>query len=546
MITKRNLSVLFIVQSGKKYGIGHLKRALTISNYYNDPFVWVLTDLKETSSLEKLLKDIPYEISNMNDNLEQKNVVTRKYFDLMITDCDYVNSKFIDVLNNLNIPMISLDNANLGKCSEVFIAPLPSRKIKNANFKELFQTPIKEEYFELQENSNPRNILISLGGSDPFNNTGKIIRALKDQHYSLTVITGALNNYSFQEEDAHMTVLHDVESLLPYIQENDIIICGPGSTLLEAMASNKKIIAVAHTWNQALDLQAIPGLKILFGIFVTTKQIRNAVEDTQAIKLPKPDDFHFADWWLDISDNIANRSAFCPLCGSHNKTASLRTDEDNRFKCNNCNSSYAYSLHKPKEAIDSDSIIGSNNEQLQQSYKIAVLEQKEDSHRRIKLIKQLLPTPSYHSFYKLLDIGANHGIFVQEACHNGFNAQGVELASFARRIALDNNIQIFDSMETLYATEPIYHIITIWDKLHLLPDPLSYIKKISNMLAVGGMVAFRLPIEESHAFSKGFFRASLKGGELLAKRSGLILVHTTKFIDKKEYIEFYCIKKGSM
>ncbi|MGL4394771.1 MAG: methyltransferase domain-containing protein [Brevinema sp.] len=545
MITKRNSSVLFIVQSGKKYGIGHLKRALTISEYYEEPFIWVLTDLKDTSSLSSLLNNIPHEISQMNDHPEQKNIFIHKHFDMIVVDCDQLNSKFIAVLNKLEIPVIALDNAEVGRCAEVFVAPLPSRKVKTANFKQLYQTPINEEYFQISEQKQPRNILISLGGSDPHKNTDRIVKALKDQHYMITVIQGPLATYSF-DEYSNVKVISNVDSLVPYIQQNDIIICGPGSTLVEAMAAQKKVIAVPHTWSQAMDLQTIQGLKIIRGVFTTSKQIRNAIENAQILKLPKPDDFQFADWWLSISDNITNRAAFCPLCGSHNKKAMLRTDRDNRFRCNTCDSGYVYNLTRMTEPVDADTIIGSNMEQAQQTYKVAVLEQKEDSNRRIKIIKQILPTPTSHSFfYKLLDIGANHGIFVQEASHNGFNAQGVELASFARRIAVDNNIQIFDSMETLYNTKPIYHIITIWDKLELLPDPLSYIEKITKMLAPGGLLAIRIPIEESPSFMKGFFRTSLKSGELLAKRAGLMMVHSAKYTNKRDYLEFYCIKKGN-
>lgn len=546
MITKKDLSVLFIVQSGKKYGIGHLKRALKIAEYYTNSFLWVLTDLKETESLEKILAGFSYQISNIHEHPEQKNIFSHTQFNLIITDCDHISPVLVDTFNKINIPMISLDNPKLGKHSEVFIAPLPSNKKKNANFKHLYHSPINEEYFNIEDNSHPHNILVSLGGSDPHNNAQKIVKALKDTPYSITVIAGPLSNYNF-EEYSNVKIIENCDNLVSYIKKNDIIFCGPGSTMLEAMVAQKKIIVVAHTWSQVLDLRSIPSLKILFGLFATSNKIKNAVENAEPMKLPLPENFHFETWWISLTESIANRAAFCPLCGSHNKTALLRTEEFNRFRCNNCESSYAYSLTLQNEKINDDEIIGANSEQSQQSYKVAVLEQKEDSQRRIKIIKQIMPTPSYHSFYKLLDIGANHGIFVQEASHNGFSAQGVELAGFARRIALDNNIEMFDSMDKLYATTPIYHIITIWNKLELLENPLAYLQKITKMIPQGGMLAMRMPVEESINFSKGYFRVSLKGGELLAKRAGLIVVQTTKYTNNnKEYIEFYCIKKGNL
>jgi len=547
MNTLRDLSVLFIVQAGRSYGIGHLKRALTISQFYSSPFLTIITDLKDTSDLETLLQHIPYQIiSNKNRESLQEILIDSSY-DLIISDCDQIDKNLVQLLTTSQIPMITLDNLLLGKSSELFITPLPSYTIKKSNFSQLYYTPIAEEFFLPIKDINIKKILISLGGSDPKNIAPRIVKALRESSYKITIIQGPLSNYNIKES-SNITVIKNINNIFPYIKENDLIFCGPGSTLLESMAAKKNIIAIGHYYSQTKDLSTIEGLYTLTGnIFLSSSKIRSAIGKANIGKLALPIDFHFKSWWLSLSDSITKRPACCPLCGSYDKTAIYRSKIENQFICNTCKSTYIYKINYQDSDIDSDTLMASNPEQIQQSYKFSVLEQRDDSNRRVHIIKKILPTPGYHNSYKLLDIGSDHGIFVQEATHNGFSAQGVELSSFARRLAIDNfNIIIFDSIQKIYETGPIYNIITLWKKIELLADPLSYLIKISSLLTKNGLIAFRIPVVKRKGFSKGYFRATVKGEELLAHRAGFVTVHNTKYIDNNgiEYLEFYCVKKG--
>lgn len=552
MIQKKALSVLFVVQAGKKHGIGHLKRALRIAGYYTSPFIFTISDLKDSSSLRPLFEDLlNYQIVHTNDKMHIADIFKDQQFDLIVCDCAHLPNTTINLLSTCPIPMISLDNATVGLCSEVHIAPLPSYKTKQANFTDLYYSPIDERFFT--ESTDPyliQKILISLGGSDPNNNAEQIVKALKDSPYQITIIAGPLSKYTIEESE-NIRIVHQVTDLFPYITKTDLVFCGPGSTLLESLVAKKYVIVVAHTPSQYKDLSSLSQVYSLLGnMFLSPKQVKLAIEKSTISKFQIPEDFHFREWFLQLSDAIAGKPAFCPLCGSFEKRSFYRNPTTDQFSCNNCSSIYMYHITSESSLEDIDSIIANNSEHIQKSYKQAVLSLREDSNRRIQIIKKILPTPSYYSPHKLIDIGAEHGVFVQEASHNGFSAQGVELSSFARRVALDNhNIAIIDSMDKVYENGSVQNVITVWKKLEFLENPLDYLKRLSTLIPIGGLVAFRLPVNlPKKPLLKGYFHTTEKGGKLLAEQAGLVTMQTARHINEQqeESIEFYCMKKSEV
>ncbi|SFB67175.1 Spore coat polysaccharide biosynthesis protein SpsG, predicted glycosyltransferase [Brevinema andersonii] len=329
MNSKKDLSVLFIVQAGMRFGIGHLARALYIARFYKNSFLLVLTDLKESISLSTLMQDIPHQICYQYDKSMFDSVLHDKIMDLIVVDCDKASNHLVRLVNGLGKSTVVFDNVSFGSNAEVFIAPLPSYEVKSANFAELYHTPIDREYFlEVQEISHVQNVLITLGGSDPHNNALKIINALKDQPYKITVIVGPLSQYRYLEEQENIEVVKHSKNIFPYIEQNDLIFCGPGLTMLEAMAAKKYVVAVAHTYKQYKDLKTLHGITVLNGSFFLTAQgIRNTLDKAIMSKFSLPADFDFEAWWLELTNNIANRPASCPLCGSSYKKSLYRSSD---------------------------------------------------------------------------------------------------------------------------------------------------------------------------------------------------------------------------
>jgi 2-polyprenyl-3-methyl-5-hydroxy-6-metoxy-1,4-benzoquinol methylase len=98
--------------------------------------------------------------------------------------------------------------------------------------------------------------------------------------------------------------------------------------------------------------------------------------------------------------------------------------------------------------------------------------------------------------YRVLDIGSHCGFFVRYARELGWDAQGIEPAGpmvrFAREIHGLETIEqgLFD--ERSYQGES-FHLITMFDVLEHIPDPVRLLSLARQRLAPGGLVLCKVP-----------------------------------------------------
>jgi SAM-dependent methyltransferase len=115
-------------------------------------------------------------------------------------------------------------------------------------------------------------------------------------------------------------------------------------------------------------------------------------------------------------------------------------------------------------------------------------------YKRCRAVTKVLPGPG-----RILDIGCATGLFLSGMKERGWEVLGIELneqaAAYAReRMGLDIIIGNF-----LEADLPkrYFDVISLWDVLEHLPDPLSVLKKISKIIRPGGLLVLNLPNPES-------------------------------------------------
>ncbi|MGL5721520.1 MAG: methyltransferase domain-containing protein [Brevinema sp.] len=528
--------ILFVVQAGRNFGIGHLKRCLQIASFSKKTFFIVYTDLKEQSGLESLLEGQSFTIvpSTSKENI----LVLCADFacDLIVIDCANA-SKPIKDLFETNHPTIVLDNLALKEGGDVFIQSLPSVDSSSSNFKGEYYTPIAKKFFE--SSSEGRGILISMGGSDPQGNALKALAAFKDSGEHITLIKGVLSNYPPLEESPTLSIKENVPDLSSYIQQSEMVICGPGMTMLESLASKKKTLVITHTWKQFAHLKNSKNCTVLYGGSVlSSAKIKKMADSCTSSSLSLPENFDFKTWWLTLTKNISARPAICPLCKSLKKKSIFRDEKESLFSCQFCKSSYRYLISRPTVSDIPDAILAENPAMPLQDYRSNVLQTKEEYRRRIMFLKQNVFNPASA---RLLDIGAGDGQFIQEATDNGIQSWGVERSEFSRGRNRDLfNIEIFDSLEKAYQTGA-YSMVTVWNNLDSLEDPAKALIQISPLIAPSGVLAFCAPAETIDP--KGMFSLTEKGGESLARRLGLRPVKTTTMlINNMKYREIYCVR----
>lgn len=93
---------------------------------------------------------------------------------------------------------------------------------------------------------------------------------------------------------------------------------------------------------------------------------------------------------------------------------------------------------------------------------------------------------------RLLDVGCGIGLFLRAARATGWNVCGVEPSLAARRFHLDGLPILRGSLESVLPSER-FDLITFWDVLAHVRDPLQLLRRARELLADDGIVLIKTP-----------------------------------------------------
>jgi len=119
-------------------------------------------------------------------------------------------------------------------------------------------------------------------------------------------------------------------------------------------------------------------------------------------------------------------------------------------------------------------------------------------YRRIYL-KGLSSIQSISAGSKILDIGCSSGLFLSVAIDNGFDGFGVEPNESEAEYARLNGIKVIGSTVTELDKSSFFDVITLWDVLEHIKDPVGYVKSLKSILRPGGHVFVQVPTSDSLA-----------------------------------------------
>ncbi len=93
---------------------------------------------------------------------------------------------------------------------------------------------------------------------------------------------------------------------------------------------------------------------------------------------------------------------------------------------------------------------------------------------------------------RLLDVGCGIGLFLRAARATGWNVCGVEPSLAARRFPPDGLPILRGSLESVLPSER-FDLITFWDVLAHVRDPLQLLRRARELLADDGVVLIKTP-----------------------------------------------------
>jgi SAM-dependent methyltransferase len=104
--------------------------------------------------------------------------------------------------------------------------------------------------------------------------------------------------------------------------------------------------------------------------------------------------------------------------------------------------------------------------------------------RHLRPLEKIKPPPG-----RLLDVGAYTGVFVEIACRHGWDAWGLEPSHWAVSEARRQGLNMIEgTLGSVDLPEASYDVITLWDVIEHVTDPLAEVQRAHRLLKPGGLL----------------------------------------------------------
>ncbi|MDY0116717.1 MAG: hypothetical protein RBR59_03960 [Sulfurimonadaceae bacterium] len=260
------------LEASHSKGMGHLFRMLNFAKYLKtqkQPFVFLINSNEKTEEILKA-NDIVFEVVDLTDektNWESK-IIDKYDIKYWINDRLDTSEIHSNSVKSKNIQLITFDDLGGGaKFSDINICGLFFKKDNLEGKKILKGTDylVLNDEIDIykKERKEIKNILVTLGGSDTYGATIKILKLLKKYNIVATIHIGPSFEH-MQELQEELTNDYKVITFIPSLMEEfanyDLAITGGGVTPFEANASGLPCLIVAS------ELFEIPNGKYLESI----------------------------------------------------------------------------------------------------------------------------------------------------------------------------------------------------------------------------------------------------------------------------------------
>ncbi|MDD5594686.1 MAG: glycosyl transferase [Candidatus Omnitrophica bacterium] len=247
------------IESSHKMGMGHFFRALNIIEFLKQKkkkyILFLNVDDNSISILKK--KKICFETVDLDDTRSNWESVLIKKYDIDFWINDRLETK-IEHAHNVkrnNVMLITFDDRgsgaaiadiNFGSLAFNFNYPLKGINVFKGTDYLILNKEI-DNFRRLRKKG--EKIIVSLGGSDTYGVTLKVIEILKNKHASATIIIGP--NFKHRDElnsiaDKDFRIIDNVPSIIKEFYDYDLAITGGGITPFEANASGLPCIIIAN------------------------------------------------------------------------------------------------------------------------------------------------------------------------------------------------------------------------------------------------------------------------------------------------------------
>ncbi len=180
----------------------------------------------------------------------------------------------------------------------------------------------------------------------------------------------------------------------------------------------------------------------------------------------------------------------CNLCGSKDYKQLFDFGEIKAVKCNKCGLVFFNPQMRQEGLYEKEYF------QSKDSGKIGYENYLSDKENIVlsskKHLRQLLKFKAPPG--KLLDIGCAAGFFLKAASELGWQCQGVEISKFASENARKLGFKVHNGkLRDAAFPRSSFDVITLWDTIEHLPDPLAELQEINAIMKNHGVLVIDTP-----------------------------------------------------
>lgn len=191
-------------------------------------------------------------------------------------------------------------------------------------------------------------------------------------------------------------------------------------------------------------------------------------------------------------DHNATKVATCSLCGSGEHRLLFRKLGYDLVRCGSCGLAFLANPPEGEEVAALYSAAADYHGELLDPQHPVFGRMDKIARQHLRMLRRSVPAPAG---LKLLDIGCSSGLFLAKARDAGFAVQGAELSPDTSAFARSHfglPVQCCDWREAGYA-DASFDVITLFDVIEHLPDPLDDLRAVKRLLKPGGLLLQSTP-----------------------------------------------------
>lgn len=181
----------------------------------------------------------------------------------------------------------------------------------------------------------------------------------------------------------------------------------------------------------------------------------------------------------------------CPICGSFGVSFHVQKNGFELDHCDHCDLIFVYPRPASLTEIyqrDYFKKIPSNGRASRHPFGYIDYDQDKEPMRSV-FVNYLSKFEKLTDGRDIFDVGAATGYFLDLAKARGWQTAGVEISDYAATEARRRGHRIFIGRLPLLEIKHNCNLVTMWDVLEHVEDPLAYIKSINRLLKSKGYLA---------------------------------------------------------